>query len=102
MGGSVAQSSRSILASGGGYWLSQRALAPVDQITGAAQDINSNNLAKRLDVPQSRDELQRLSQTLNNMLERLEASFNRITQFTADASHELRTPLALMRTTTEV
>jgi heavy metal sensor kinase len=91
-----------ILASGGGYWLSRRALAPVDQITRAAQEINSNNLAKRLDVPQSGDELQRLSQTLNSMLERLEASFNRITQFTADASHELRTPLALMRTTTEV
>ena len=91
-----------ILASGAGYWLSRRALAPVDQITRAAQDINSNNLAKRLDVPQSGDELQRLSQTLNSMLERLEASFNRITQFTADASHELRTPLALMRTTTEV
>src|SRR6516162_4455659 len=91
-----------ILASGAGHWLSRRALAPVDQITRAAQDINSNNLAKRLDVPQSGDELQRLSQTLNSMLERLEASFNRITQFTADASHELRTPLALMRTTTEV
>ena len=91
-----------ILATGGGYWLSRRALAPVDQITRAAQEINSNNLAKRLDVPRSGDELQRLSQTLNSMLERLEASFNRVTQFTADASHELRTPLALMRTTTEV
>jgi heavy metal sensor kinase len=91
-----------IVASGGGYWLSRRALAPVDQITRAAQDINSNNLERRLDVPQSGDELQRLSQTLNSMLQRLETSFNRITQFTADASHELRTPLALMRTTTEV
>lgn len=91
-----------ILASGGGYWLSWRALAPVDRISQAAQEINSNNLAKRLDVPQSGDELQRLSQTLNSMLERLQASFDRITQFTADASHELRTPLALMRTTTEV
>ena len=91
-----------VLASGGGYWLSRRALAPVDQITRAAQDINSNSLAKRLDVPQSGDELQRLSETLNSMLARLESSFNRITQFTADASHELRTPLALMRTTTEV
>ena len=91
-----------ILASGGGYWLSRRALAPVDQLTRAAQDINSNNLAKRLDVPQSGDELQRLSETLNSMLGRLESSFNRITQFTADASHELRTPLAVMRTTTEV
>jgi heavy metal sensor kinase len=91
-----------ILASAGGYWLSRRALTPVDQITQAAQNINSTNLAKRLDVPQSGDELQRLSETLNSMLGRLESSFNRITQFTADASHELRTPLALMRTTTEV
>src|SRR5215471_4283295 len=91
-----------VLASVGGYWLSGRALAPVDKITRAAQQINSNNLEKRLDVPRSGDELQRLSQTLNHMLDRLETSFNRITQFTADASHELRTPLALMRTTTEV
>jgi heavy metal sensor kinase len=91
-----------VLASAGGYWLSGRALAPVDKITRAAQEINSSNLTKRLDVPKSGDELQRLSQTLNSMLERLEASFNRITQFTADASDELRTPLALMRTTTEV
>src|SRR5262249_40538741 len=60
------------------------------------------NLAKRLHVPRTGDELQRLSETLNSMLGRLELSFNRITQFTADASHELRTPLALMRTTTEV
>ena len=91
-----------VLAAAGGYWLSGRALAPVDKITRAAQEINSTNLTKRLDVPKSGDELQRLSQTLNSMLERLEGSFDRITQFTANASHELRTPLALMRTTTEV
>jgi len=91
-----------VAATVGGYWLSRRALAPVDRITRATQEINSSNLAKRLDVPKSGDELQRLSETLNTMLGRLEASFNRITQFTADASHELRTPLALMRTTTEV
>jgi heavy metal sensor kinase len=91
-----------VLASAGGYWLSRRALDPVDQITRATQEINSKNLAKRLGVPQSGDELQRLCETLNSMLGRLESSFNRITQFTADASHELRTPLALMRTTTEV
>ena len=91
-----------VLASGGGYWLSGRALKPVDRITRAAQDINSHNLARRLEVPESGDELQRLSETLNSMLGRLEYSFNRITQFTADASHELRTPLAVMRTTTEV
>jgi two-component system, OmpR family, heavy metal sensor histidine kinase CusS len=90
------------LASAGGYWMSRRALTPVDEITRSARNINSKNLSKRLKVPQSGDELQRLSETLNSMLERLEAAFKRITQFTADASHELRTPLALMRTTTEV
>ncbi|MDE3135028.1 MAG: HAMP domain-containing protein [Acidobacteriota bacterium] len=91
-----------VLASAGGYWISQRALKPVDEITRAAQDINSKNLSMRLRVLRSRDELQRLSETLNGMLERLEAAFSRVTRFTADASHELRTPLALMRTTAEV
>jgi two-component system, OmpR family, heavy metal sensor histidine kinase CusS len=91
-----------ILGSAGGYWLSRRALSPVDDITRAAQDIHAKNLSKRLKVPQSGDELQRLSETLNSTFERLESAFSRITQFTADASHELRTPLALMRTTTEV
>jgi heavy metal sensor kinase len=91
-----------VLASAGGYWMSRRALSQVDEITRAAQSINSKNLSKRLRVPQSGDELQRLSETLNGMFERLGAAFNRITQFTADAAHELRTPLALMRTTTEV
>lgn len=91
-----------IFASAGGYWLSGRALAPVGKITRAAQEVNSSNLTKRLEVPKGGDELQRLSETLNGMLGRLESSFNRITQFTADASHELRTPLAVMRTTTEV
>jgi heavy metal sensor kinase len=90
------------LASVCGYWMSRRALTPVDGIIREAQNINSSNLSKRLKVLRSGDELQRLSETLNSMLERLEAAFNRITQFTADASHELRTPLALMRTTMEV
>jgi two-component system, OmpR family, heavy metal sensor histidine kinase CusS len=91
-----------LLASVGGYWMSRRALRPVDEITGAAQSITSKNLSSRLAVPQSHDELQRLSETLNSMLERLEGAFKRITQFTADASHELRTPVALMRTTAEL
>ncbi len=91
-----------LLASVGGYWMSRRALTPVDEIARATQTITSRNLSSRLPVPQSRDELQRLSETLNRMLERLEAAFKRITQFTADASHELRTPVALMRTTAEL
>jgi len=91
-----------VLASVGGYWMSRYALEPVDEITRAAQEINSKNLSRRLTVRQSRDELQRLSETLNGMLARLEGAFSRITRFTADASHELRTPLALMRTTAEI
>jgi heavy metal sensor kinase len=91
-----------LVASGGGYWLSRRAWAPVDRIIRDAQSISSQNLQKRLDVPVSGDELQRLSETLNQMLERLDLAFRRIAQFTADASHELRTPVAVIRTTAEL
>ena len=91
-----------LCATAGGYWMSRRALAPVDQITQAARNISVHNLSSRLVVPKTRDELQRLSETLNSMLERLEAAFKKITQFTADASHELRTPVALMRTRAEL
>ncbi len=91
-----------LIASAGGYWLSRRALAPVDHITKAARSITSNNLSQRLSVPNTGDELERLSRTLNEMIERLERAFKRVSQFTLDASHELRTPLAVMRTTAEV
>jgi heavy metal sensor kinase len=91
-----------LVASAGGYWLSRRALAPVDQITQEARSVTAHSLSRRLVVPHTRDELQRLSETLNGMLERLEKAFQRVTQFTADASHELRTPIALMRTRAEI
>src|SRR6266404_795545 len=91
-----------IAASAGGYWISRRALAPVDEISHAAQRISIENLTDRLHVPQTGDQLQRLSETLNAMLSRLEASVRRITQFTANASHELRAPVSLIRTTAEV
>lgn len=86
----------------GGYWLSRRALAPVDEITQAARDIGPQELSKRVTVPPTGDELERLATTLNGMLARLEAAFQRVTRFTADASHELRTPLAVMRTSAEL
>jgi heavy metal sensor kinase len=91
-----------IAASVGGYWLSTRALAPVDEISRAAQRIGIENLADRLEVPHTGDQLQRLSETLNSTFARLEASVLRMKQFTPDASHELRAPISLIRTTAEV
>jgi heavy metal sensor kinase len=92
-----------LLAAGvGGYWISRRALRPVDKITEAAESISIRNLADRLDVPNTADELQRLSETLNRMLARLNSSVQRMSQFTADASHELRAPVSLIRTTAEL
>ena len=86
----------------GGYWISGRALAPVDRITSTARSITADHLDQRLDVPATGDELQRLSETLNAMLDRLNASFDDVRRFTADASHELRTPVSVIRTTAEV
>jgi heavy metal sensor kinase len=90
------------LAALGGFWMSGRALKPVDRIATAATQISASNLSERLPSSKNGDELDRLSMALNRMLERLENAFNRITQFTADASHELRTPIAVIRTTAEV
>jgi heavy metal sensor kinase len=91
-----------LVASAGGYWLSRKAIAPVGEIARAAQSIGEHELSKRLPILETGDELQSLSETLNDMFARLETAFKRVTQFTADASHELRTPIALMRTRTEV
>ena len=85
-----------------GYWLSGRSLAPVNRIIESAQSIGVQNLSRRLELPKARDELRRLTETLNAMLERIEKSVARITQFTADASHDLRTPVAVIRATAEI
>lgn len=86
----------------GGYWISSRALRPVDQIAMTAESISIRSLSDRLEVPGTADELQRLSETLNRMLARLDSSVQRMSQFTADASHELRAPISLIRTTAEL
>ena len=90
-----------LLASVGGFWMSTRALSPVDRITNHARAIHAANLSARLPVPVEQDELGRLTQTLNEMLDRIEAEMTRIVRFTADASHELRAPLTLIHTAAE-
>jgi heavy metal sensor kinase len=87
-----------IFAALGGFFLSARALRPVDQITRTAQKIaGGNDLSARLNLPDTGDEISRLAATFDAMLARLEDAFRRERQFTADASHELRTPLAAMQ-----
>jgi heavy metal sensor kinase len=81
----------------GGYLLAARALAPIDRIIHTVRRISAEDLSARLDLPAVDDELGRLAGTLDEMLARLEASFRRERQFTADASHELRTPLSAMQ-----
>jgi len=85
-----------LLGTFGAFWITRRALAPVDRITRDARSITAHNLSGRLAVPKAVDELRRLSETLNQMLDRIETSFKSIRQFTADASHELRAPMTLI------
>jgi signal transduction histidine kinase len=91
-----------LLITTGGYFLSNRALAPVERIRQEAEAIDPNHLTSRLLVPHVDDELKHLAETLNAMLARIEGGFVTIQQFTADASHELRAPLALIITAAEV
>jgi heavy metal sensor kinase len=91
-----------VLTTTAGYWMSRRALAPVEEIRKQAEAIDPADLATRLRVPPTDDELARLAGTLNAMLTRIEEGFRAIQRFTADASHELRAPLALIITAGDV
>jgi signal transduction histidine kinase len=91
-----------LLAALAGYWMSGRALAPIEQITATANSIDAATIGRRLPLRNTGDELDRLSATINQMLDRIASSYGRVAQFTADASHELRTPVALIRTSSEV
>jgi signal transduction histidine kinase len=82
--------------------MSGRALFPIHRITETANSIDARSLSRRLQSRGTGDELDRLSSTINHMLDRISSSYERIAQFTADASHELRTPVALIRSNAEL
>lgn len=86
----------------GGYFLAGKALAPVDRVTTMAREIEASQLHRRLPHPGVDCEIGRLVETLNHMFARLEASFESMKSFTANASHELRSPLATLRNTIEI
>jgi heavy metal sensor kinase len=91
-----------VLAAIGGHFMSRKALAPVAAIATEARRINDSNLDVRLPIAETRDEISHLSETLNQMLARVESGVRSIRDFTANSAHELRTPLALIRTEVEV
>jgi signal transduction histidine kinase len=91
-----------LLASLAAYWTVGAALRPVEAMRRRATEISAAESEQRLPVPEARDELRRLGETLNQMLDRLESALERERAFVDDASHELRTPLAMHKSELEL
>jgi heavy metal sensor kinase len=81
----------------GGYWLTKRSLAPLGWMAEQAKHITSSNLDKRLEIGNAAEELTVLSASFNELLSRLDQTFDSMRRFVADASHELRTPISVIR-----
>jgi heavy metal sensor kinase len=91
-----------LLAGFGGYALARKALAPIDAMAMQTKRISAERLNDRLSIENREDELGKLGTIFNAMLARLQAAFDQLRRFTADASHELRTPLTAIRSVGEV
>ena len=85
----------------GGQFLAKRALYPIDSITKTARAIGQGNISQRIKLPKVKDEVGRLAETFDEMLDKIEAAFKKERQFTTDASHELRTPITIISTHAE-
>lgn len=91
-----------VLSSAVGYLVAAAALRPVEAMRRQAAGISADTPSRRLPLPEAHDEIRRLGETLNQMLERLDAGIRRERRFVADASHELRTPLATLKAELEL
>lgn len=85
------------IAGAGGYWFATRGMAPLDAMAAQARHITGSNLDARLQIGNAAEELTALAESFNELLGRLDQSFENMRRFVADASHELRTPVAVIR-----
>ena len=83
-------------------FIASKSIKPVFHVINTAQIISENNLSERIRLPKNRDELYKLSATINSLLDRLEVQIVKAKQFSADASHELKTPLSVIKGTLEI
>jgi len=90
-----------LLAFASAWWFTQRAFAPLRDLTAAVENIHAGNLKQQLPSNGSRDEIDRLTRVFNDMTVRLDESFQQVRQFTLHASHELKTPLTIIRSELE-
>jgi signal transduction histidine kinase len=91
-----------LLAGFSAFLIAKRAFRPINKMIKTANEISARSLDKRLDVPETNDEVKALSVTLNSMVDRLDKTFKSHRQFIADASHEIRTPLTIIQAELEL